>query len=518
MADLIKLRKRIVSIFQLNGFTIRGDACDFLLDNLKSLEEDEREVWIERITDYCQKQLLTSPVVEKTLVEAAILDSCRSEVDDEEQLLTVISAFEVPRFKYNIDRKKFLPTTHQPELFCQPSIKGLFYKERYTILYQRTLRNKLFHGAANDVTQFKLRPVEYLLSTSSKVENVVLLGLLTQLKEGKFYLEDPSGVVELDLSETTYHDGLFADCCFVLAEGSYQDEVFTVQAIGLPPRENTQVSRVYFGNANTFGGPSKETLRNSERLKKIEQKLTESMIVFIADCWLDQPKVLEKLGILFRGYAHSPPTAFVLMGNFLSSHKGSQHLTALKEAFNALGDLISQSSELMNHSKFIIVPGQTDSPAANILPRPALPELLVTGLKSHVKSVILATNPCRIQYCTQEIVVAREDLVTKLCRNSVHFPVMKDIGSHFAKTIISQAHLVPLPLNVCPVYWDFDAGLQLYPCPDVIVVADQHKSFSEYYNNCHVINPGPFSKGEFVFKVYYPASNEVEDCQIPDDS
>lgn len=45
------------------------------------------------------------------------------------------------------------------------------------------------------------------------------------MKEGKFYLEDPSGAVELDLSETTYQDGLFADCCIVLAEGSYQDEV-----------------------------------------------------------------------------------------------------------------------------------------------------------------------------------------------------------------------------------------------------------------------------------------------------
>ncbi|CAA9994665.1 unnamed protein product [Nesidiocoris tenuis] len=506
MARAVQLKKRIHSIFQLNGFTVRGEASDFLLDNLKALNEAEREDWLEKINDFCLKQPLSSPVIEKSLVEAAILDSCKSEVDDEEQLLTVISAYEVPRFKYQIDRKKYLPLNDRCELFCEPSVKGTLFKDRYTLLYQRTLRNKLFYNAANDTTQFKLRPVEFLLSTSSKVENVVLLGLLTQLKEGKFYLEDPTGIIQLDLSETNYHDGLFADSCFVLAEGTYQDEVFS----------NSSVSRVYYGSANAFGGPSRESLRNSERMKKIERKMTETMFVFITECWLDQPKILEKLGVLFRGYVHSPPTAFVLMGNFLSCPKGSQHPSALKEAFTNLGELIAQSQELVSSTKFIIVSGPNDSPAANILPRPSLPDLLVSGLKSRVPNVILATNPCRIQYCTLEIVVIREDLVTKLCRNSIHFPATKNVSSHFAKTIISQAHLSPLPLNVCPVYWEFDAALHLYPCPDVVVVGDQHKAFSEFYNNCHVVNPGSFSKGEFAFKVYYPATNEFEDCQVPD--
>lgn len=37
----------------------------------------------------------------------------------------------------------------------------------------------------------------------------------------------------------------------------------------------------------------------------------------------------------------------------------------------------------------------------------------------------------RIQYCTQEIIVFREDLVNKMCRNCVRFPSSNlDIPNH----------------------------------------------------------------------------------------
>jgi DNA polymerase epsilon subunit 2 len=34
----------------------------------------------------------------------------------------------------------------------------------------------------------------------------------------------------------------------------------------------------------------------------------------------------------------------------------------------------------------------------------------------------MATNPTRIQYCTQEIVIFREDLLQKLCRYCIKLP------------------------------------------------------------------------------------------------
>jgi len=78
---------------------------------------------------------------------------------------------------------------------------------------------------------------------------------------------------------------------------------------------------------------------------------------------------MEKLRALFAGYADYPPVAFVFMGNFLSSQKGSSHAANLRTGFKALGELIAQFSELTEKSKFIFVPGPSDPASPNILPR-----------------------------------------------------------------------------------------------------------------------------------------------------
>jgi DNA polymerase epsilon subunit 2 len=68
-----------------------------------------------------------------------------------------------------------------------------------------------------------------------------------------------------------------------------------------------------------------------------------------------------------------------------------------------------------------------------------------------------------------------------------------------------------------PVYWKHDQALQLYPTPDLIVIADDFQPYSTSYAKCKVINPGPFSKSNFAFKCYNPADNSVDDCEIPAD-
>jgi len=78
---------------------------------------------------------------------------------------------------------------------------------RYAILHQRTQRHELFTPAIPGMNsddaghKFKLQPIEFLLSSSGKVTEAVVLGLLTQLREGRYYLEDPTGILQLDLSE-----------------------------------------------------------------------------------------------------------------------------------------------------------------------------------------------------------------------------------------------------------------------------------------------------------------------------
>ena len=243
------------------------------------------------------------------------------------------------------------------------------------------------------------------------------------------------------------------------------------------------------------------------------------MIVFLSDVWLDKPEVLTRLKTLFTGYSAMPPTAFVLMGNFMhsSTESGPQRIKVFKDLLKNLADLLSEFPALIQESKFILVPGPTDPGYANIYPRPAIPNVIAEELLTKIPNAVLGTNPCRIQLYTQEIVVFREDIVSKMSRNCVYFPENGETSGHFARTILAQGHLAPLPLANCPVHWDFDRSMWLYPVPDLVVIGDKLDHFtSEKINGCTVVNPGSFAKNDFSFKTYVPKQRLVEDSQVPD--
>ena len=119
-------------------------------------------------------------------------------------------------------------------LFSDASKKAEIYNARYKALRQRTARHKLFTPAVvgstgsdmnsdsnNSSKKYQLKAVDFLLGTTSKLDNVIVLGMLTQIKHGKYSLEDPTGSVDLDMTEAKFHRGLYTENCFVLVEGRY---------------------------------------------------------------------------------------------------------------------------------------------------------------------------------------------------------------------------------------------------------------------------------------------------------
>jgi DNA polymerase epsilon subunit 2 len=286
--------------------------------------------------------------------------------------------------------------------------------------------NENIQSSESGKKKFNLKYAENLLS-ASRVDEVVMLGLLSKFKEGKFYLEDPSGAIPVDLSEATFHAGLFNEGSFVIAEGKYNDGVLKVSGVGCPPPEPSTSSRAYFGSINSWGGPSKTLLKYSKKLLDYERLNVAGTLIFLSDCWLDDPGVLENLKKLMIGYDESPPIAIVLMGPFL---KSKDNFSILKSKFAALGEIIDATFTLKHETEIILVPDMEDPSAPNILPRPPIPEPLVSELRKKCKKLTLATNPCRIQYCTQQIVVCRLDLVRKLCRNTIKFPATGQLEDH----------------------------------------------------------------------------------------
>ena len=520
----VVLRRKITTNFKLQGLTLKSEATSFLVEVLAPYASDtEINDIIDHIIDAVQKQPLKSSLIGRETVEIAVEECNQASDTDSEKALVVIDAFNIPKFTYNADRKKFLPIPKESlKLHAGAQAKADVFRERYALLHQRTMRHELFTPPAlgqgiQSTSKFQLRTVDYLLSSSGLPDKIIVLGMLSQIKEGKFHLEDPTGCVELDLSSAIFHMGLFVENSIVLAEGIYEDKIFHISAIGFPPPELAADTQSYFGNTNFFGGPSSVCAKASIKLQAMLGEHRDAMLVFLSDVHIDDPKVMEKLTTLFAGYSDAPPTAFVLMGNFSATPYGPQRNQRLKASFKSLADLILQYPSLTERSQFFFIPGPNDLGQANILPNPGIPSVLVSDLTSRIPTAQFCSNPTRIQFCTREIVIFREDIMNKLCRHCVRFPSEStDLPNHFTKTILSQAHLSPLPLHARPIYWSHDHTLRLYPLPDLVVIGDKCDPFTVTSTECTVANVGSFGQSGFEFKVYVPSLNQVEDSKIMD--
>uniref|UniRef100_H3B8I2 DNA polymerase epsilon subunit n=1 Tax=Latimeria chalumnae TaxID=7897 RepID=H3B8I2_LATCH len=524
-----KIKSKVTSAFKMHGFILRAEASKYLLEVLGSVNDLELEDVIERIIDAVEKQPYSGSNFHKNTVVYFIYICMLFVQLTEEHVFNIIGVFDVPRYVYSSDRKKFLPLSMTdrpvPNLCGSARDKAELFRERYTILQQRTHRHELFtppvigvHSSENG-NKFQLKTIETLLGSTAKVGEVIVLGMITQLKEGKYFLEDTTGAVQLDLSKAIsfyiknqFHSGLYTESCFVLAEGWYEDGLFHVNAFGFPPTEPSSTTRSYYGNINFFGGPSSTSVKASAKLKQLEEENEDAMFVFVSDLWLDQVEVLEKLHTMFSvGYMLVALTLYT----YFCNKSSLIFIFTISECLKVLADIICEYPNIHKSSRFVFVPGPEDPGPSTILPRPPLAEHVTEDFSQRVPFSVFSTNPCRIQYCTQEIVIFREDLVNKMCRNCVRFPSNNlDIPNHFVKTILSQGHLTPLPLFVSPVYWAYDYTMRVYPVPDVVVIADKYDPFNITHTECICINPGSFPRSGFSFKVYYPSNKTVEESKL----
>lgn len=65
-------------------------------------------------------------------------------------------------------------------------------------------------------------------------------------------------------------------------------------------------------------------------------------------------------------------------------------------------------------STFLLVPGEADGGLGGLLPRPALPAALVRDLRAQCPKLVVASNPARLRWGSQHIVLFRCDLIACL--------------------------------------------------------------------------------------------------------
>lgn len=530
------LSRQIFKAFKSKGLVLSADASRALTRVLVA-EPDipgSLELVLTEIRSRIEKREIASSVIDVETITSIVADLSSSVEDLTHESTELLDAYSYPRIEYDEHQKCYkLNTKPSYNLYGSVDSRSNMFRERLLLTQQRLLRSGLFiqrgikSNASNNKEVHELSTIASLLGSSDS--NKVLLGMITQPEEGVWFLEDLGASVALDLSHATqYHYRLFTEGSLVIVEGKLVSQnLFKVEGIGFPPPEERQIALSAMGMVDTFGNDTR--IEQLLQLRELEEESVKTLFIIMSDVQLDNPAVLEKLRVVFEGYetshesSSSSPMLFVLMGSFigrpLRSSGGRAHAVA---AFAALADILANCPILQNHAKFVLIPGPLDEAADRSLPRRGISPLLTAALTDTVKHMSFASNPCRIRFYTQDILFFRENLFKKLQRHCV-LPLPPDTqDSHQAfdikkvlvDSVVDQAHLLPLPLTVAPVYWELDHTLRLTPLPHLMVLADRLEAYEYEYKGCVVINPGSFATNH-SFAVYRPAIQRVELCVVP---
>ncbi|KAL6645992.1 hypothetical protein ACP70R_017600 [Stipagrostis hirtigluma subsp. patula] len=508
-------RRKLQRKFRLRGFTLKVDALEEAAAFLERFPDAEDDA-LDLLLDELDKEPLQSSILDRDAVRRVVallveaeeaVDAASTSATSARSALRVVDAFVVPRFHYDPIKKVFYEHTGRLAIHGEAGDKASLYRDRYQVLLQRLSRDKYFSKPAFDTVtaeggSCEITSIQSLIGCTGRRW---IMGVISQLEERQFYLEDLTGAC------------FFAENTVIVAEGELlSNGIFQVNTCGFPPLEDREASLSLLMGLDFFGGgvlPTEETLR----LSSLEKKAVNDMFVILSDVWLDNPeKTMEKLAVVLDGYdsVEVVPSLFVFMGNFCSRpcNLAFNSFEELRLQFGKLGEMIAARSRLKEHSRFLFVPGPDDAGPSKALPRCALPKYLIEELQKHIPNAIFVSNPCRVKFYTQEIVFFRQDLLYRMRRSCLIPPTTEETSDpfeHLVATITHQSHLCPLPLTVQPIIWNYDHCLRLYPTPHTIVLGDKSEQKAFKYTGITCFNPGSFAN-DSTFAAYRPCTKEVE--------
>ncbi|KAI5957347.1 DPB2 [Candida jiufengensis] len=434
-------------------------------------------------------------------------------------------------------------------------------------------------------------------------QKFLLFGLLTKNSTDDYILEDATDYIELNLNQAMKNKGSFY-CCgmYVLVEGIYsasggnlnakQDYIggcFYVSNIAQPPAERRDKNLDAYGYLD-FLGVHKNNIQStvSDKAIKIPKEFRKKMIqmekslvghkliVVGSELHLDSNKVLEGLTKFFKHLENSIieskdlqnssiPLALVLIGSFSSKPltSTSSSITSLsnseiyKSNFDQLSHILNEFPNIVNACKIVLIPGDNDpwqstfslgSSCSNVYPQPSIPKVFINRLEKLLPkgNLVLAWNPTRINYLSQEILLFKDQLMNKFKRNDILFPLdleleeqknldalskedrinqliqTKDVrlsnkikqARKLVKTLLDQSNLQPFDKKLKIVNQSMDYALRIEPSPNLIILNDSNfDNFEVIYQGCRVINlTSAVNENirKFNYIEYYPALKKIE--------
>ncbi|EMR10811.1 hypothetical protein PNEG_00958 [Pneumocystis murina B123] len=499
----------------------------------------------------------------ETLLNNSQLGAKLEEKIDIKQYYIYIDAFNQPKYIFDITHKSFERSNERPKILGDISHKISIYRERFYLIKQRLLSNPTFqepgfYGSISHKEWHKITSIKNLLGRIGK--EFMLLGVISYGPEGKLWLEDIDDRIMLETDDTINGGGWIVPGCIVLADGIYlENGTFQVFVLGHPPCEPKYLSEKSFDHIDFLGTNQNRLMK--KQLKDAETKFSHVRLVFAADVILDDilsMKALKKMLYMYETRDDIFPEVIILMGNFISVPFHNTGFSAnYKALFNSLALLLESFPKLTRRSTFIFLPGPNDPWAqggAPLLPQRGIPKIFTNRIRKSCKHVFFASNPSRLLYFTQDIVLYRDNTMERLrrhslCFNDINAPsinenklnqtsensnndastnnIMQNINKqkkctsnhlsnlqqaqNLVRTLLDQSHLSPFSLSLRPIIWDFDHTLRLYPIPHLMVIADTScLAFNTSYCGCLSINPGKLVNSyKASWAEYNPAENKV---------
>ncbi|KAI5673983.1 hypothetical protein M9H77_14347 [Catharanthus roseus] len=521
------LRNKVQRKFRMRGYTLQVEALTEVLSFVTQYPDNENEA-IDLLLDNLQFLSLKSAILDKETVAKVVSDLLEAAAAGDENpntpigfggsALRIINVFDVPKYRYDKTKKTFYEYAGRLPLHGDSSAKINVYRDRFLLLSQRLSRQPEFSKPAFDfdISEYRTCEISPIQSLVGRLGRTWIMGLISQLEDGHFYLEDLNAAVEIDFSDAKITTGFFVENSVVVAEGEMlPNGVFKAETCGFPPLEDREKSVTFCAGLDFFGGGT-FTKEETLLLQEMETRAVKDMFVILSDVWLDNEETMGNLETVFNGFENVDvvPSLFVFMGNFCSHpcNLAFNSYSDLRSQFGKLGQMIASHQRLMEHCRFLFIPGPDDVGPSTALPRCPLPKYITEELQKHVPTAIFSSNPCRVKFYTQEIVFFRQDLLYRM-RRSCLIPYLKEEASdpfqHLVDTIIHQSHLCPLPLSLQPIIWNYDHCLHLYPTPHTIVLGDKSEQRVHTYKGVTCLNPGSFSN-DSTFVAYRPCTREVE--------
>ena len=455
--------------FKMMGLSLKGDAMGAVVSFLERAEDANAALSL--MLDALDARSLTSSIVDKQVVDETVraLDRAAGVVSveldergaptsahgrsmhDLDDGITIVDAFEMPKFKYDAQRRVFHEATNDDRALtidADAESKIELYRERFLLLQQRIGRHRMFlkpsfqcgrdsktDADGQSASYCELTPLTGLLGAAGETRYV--MGCLSQLEDDRFFLEDLTGTIQIDLTNAATSSGLFTENCIVVAEGETRvsDGVFAARALGFPPAESREDSAVAAAHRDFFGA-GRLTPSDTQRLLQQEAASTSDMFVVMSDVFLDRAATMRRLRAVFEGFdsLETAPAMFVLMGDFCSEpcHLGgfdgkNTTFKSYARGFDRLAALIEEFPRLREESRWVFVPGPGDPGAAAALPRPALRRATLGRLPAALPRATFASNPARVRYKSQDLVFMREDLQGRMRRACVLPPTLAEL-------------------------------------------------------------------------------------------